>query len=235
MGLSFVIFYYVAYKVTTNNSIIMSLIKSHLLLAQWSPFLLKSSMQQFYPPPIASSGLLLDGSLPAASKRNCFSPSKNAFFLSHHPSNCCSISRHAFTAKCSKKRFLFTLSPVLPSLLSQCRKAPTSPLTSTALFKVRSKLCCWFFFFWKRQRVSEREGMSWGGAERETENLKQTPCCQHRVPCSTRSHNPGIMTWAKIKSQTFNLLSHAGAPCCWIFTLTQTPGTVEQNQSLAIA
>lgn len=49
MGLSYVVFYYVAYKVTTNNSIIVSLAKLHLLLAQWSHSFLNSQFSNFTP------------------------------------------------------------------------------------------------------------------------------------------------------------------------------------------
>ena len=42
------------------------------------------------------------------------------------------------------------------------------------------------------------------GRERERERIfKQAPCW---------SHDPGIMTWAKIKSQSLNWLSHPGTP-----------------------
>ena len=44
------------------------------------------------------------------------------------------------------------------------------------------------------------------GAEGERDSLKQ-----HGAWCKAGYHGPGIMTWAKIKSQTLNWLSHPGA------------------------
>ena len=61
------------------------------------------------------------------------------------------------------------------------------------------------FFFLKLIYLSERECTHKGGAEREErENLKQASRCQSRIT------NHEIMTWAKIKSQTLNQLSHPG-------------------------
>ena len=54
--------------------------------------------------------------------------------------------------------------------------------------------------------------MSRGGAERERENPKQAPCCQHRAQRGAQFHNAGIMTWAEIKSQMLNQLNHPGTP-----------------------
>ena len=43
--------------------------------------------------------------------------------------------------------------------------------------------------------------MSWGEGQRERENLKQAP---HGARRGAQSLDPGITTWAKIKSQTLN-------------------------------
>ena len=70
-----------------------------------------------------------------------------------------------------------------------------------ALKKQESFICIYFFF--------ERENMS-GGAEGEGEKVKQT-LCWARSP-GAPSHDPEIMTWAEIKSQILNWLSHPGTP-----------------------
>ena len=72
-----------------------------------------------------------------------------------------------------------------------------------------------FILFW-RERACERAG-EWGRGWGERENPKQAP---HSAwsQCRPWSHVPGIMTWAKIKTQMLNLLSYSGAPQ-WILIL----------------
>ena len=77
----------------------------------------------------------------------------------------------------------------------------------------------WFFVFWLFlfcfvlfRFVLERERESASKQREQTERLLSRFHTQHRAQCGAQSHNPGIMTWAKIKSQTLNLLSHPGAP-----------------------
>ena len=62
-------------------------------------------------------------------------------------------------------------------------------------------------FFWERVRESVSGGE---GGEGERENLKQASCSA-QSPMQGWSHNPGIMTWAEIKSWVFYQLSHLGA------------------------
>ena len=66
-----------------------------------------------------------------------------------------------------------------------------------------------FFFFFLRKRNS-----TWGRGRREAEgkgdNPKQTPGWA-QSPMEAWSHDPEIMTWAKIKSQTLNWPNHPGA------------------------
>ena len=62
------------------------------------------------------------------------------------------------------------------------------------------------YLFILRERVNEV------GAEREGESPKQFPHCQYRPDAGFELTNREIMTWAKINSQTLNLLSHPGAP-----------------------
>ena len=85
-----------------------------------------------------------------------------------------------------------------------------------------------------RERKNERE------REREREREKilsrcHTQCGAHH---RARSHNPGIRTWAEIKSQTFNQLSHSGAPwhahlmIPFIWSSRQNKSKVKKNQKL---
>ena len=66
-------------------------------------------------------------------------------------------------------------------------------------------------FFRDREHKWER------GIEREGKKLKQAPSSvqtpTHGVDWhGAQSHDPGIMTWAEIKSWTLSQLSHPGAP-----------------------
>ena len=79
------------------------------------------------------------------------------------------------------------------------------------------------YLFWERKGESTGEGQK----ERERENLKQgsTPSAQLRASRRTLggSHNHEIMTWAEIRSQMLNCLSHPGAPrpvCMCVFFLS---------------
>ena len=55
-----------------------------------------------------------------------------------------------------------------------------------------------------------RESASGGGAEGEGEGEKLSD--EHRAWGRAQFHNPEIMTWAEIKSQKPNQLSHPGTP-----------------------
>ena len=68
-----------------------------------------------------------------------------------------------------------------------------------------------FFSFLIYLPIVERQRESTYGRRgrwRET----QADCAECRTQHETRSHNLEIMTWAEIKSQTLNWLSHLGAP-----------------------
>ena len=55
-----------------------------------------------------------------------------------------------------------------------------------------------FIYFWERQTVWAEEGQR----ERETENPKQAPCCQHRAWCGVQTHEPQTMrSWPEPKSR----------------------------------
>ena len=63
--------------------------------------------------------------------------------------------------------------------------------------------------------VFEREKeRAWAeeGAEEEGESIPSRLQTKLRAQCRAQSHDPEIMTWAKIKSWMFNWLSHPGAP-----------------------
>ena len=85
-------------------------------------------------------------------------------------------------------------------------------ISRTFLFKLQVET----FFYSYRQLLSPlfyyflggREVMEW---ERERENLKQAPSIV-QSPIWAWSHNPEVVTWAEIKSQTLNQLNHSGAP-----------------------
>ena len=61
-----------------------------------------------------------------------------------------------------------------------------------------------YFVSYLRERQKEGEG--------ERERILSRLHAQGRVQCGAWSHNPGIMTWAEIKSRTLSWLSHSGAP-----------------------
>ena len=76
------------------------------------------------------------------------------------------------------------------------------------------KLTCFYFYFLflEREYVQVRE-MGKGRErerERERERISSRLHTQHGAQCRAQSHNPGIMTWADIKSRTVN--HHPGAP-----------------------
>ena len=73
------------------------------------------------------------------------------------------------------------------------------------------------YLFWERGREEERgretEHTSRGGAEREGERIPNRLCVVSAEPYEGFDlTNHEIMTWAEIKSQTLNQLSHPGAP-----------------------
>ena len=71
-----------------------------------------------------------------------------------------------------------------------------------------------YLFIWERE--NERAWV--GGRDRGTSRLPTEYWAQH----GAWSHNPEIMTWAEIKSQMLNQLSHPGAPIITIL-LTMFP------------
>ena len=79
-------------------------------------------------------------------------------------------------------------------------------------FMVPSILSIKFVFvFRERERARARDSMcKWLGRDRERgrERILSRIWAWH----GAWSHNPEIMTWAEIKSQTLNWLSHPGAP-----------------------
>ena len=72
------------------------------------------------------------------------------------------------------------------------------------------------FFSFKRERVSarvpERETETETETETEWERQSKAGHTLHRVGCRARSHIPGTMIWAEIKSWTLNRLNHPNAP-----------------------
>ena len=62
------------------------------------------------------------------------------------------------------------------------------------------------FINFLRERVQGRRGGAEGKGKRE--RILSRFHTQHRPQGGPRSHNPEIMTYAKIKSQTLNQLSH---------------------------
>ena len=66
------------------------------------------------------------------------------------------------------------------------------------------------FYFYLRDRERDRE-REWGrGAEGETERILSRSHAQCRGWCGAWSHDPGIITWAEIKSWMLNWLTHPG-------------------------
>ena len=54
--------------------------------------------------------------------------------------------------------------------------------------------------------------MSGGEEQRERERILSMLHAQCWAQPGAQSHDPGIMTWAEIKTQTFNQLIHPGTP-----------------------
>ena len=75
---------------------------------------------------------------------------------------------------------------------------PSSVFLKEPMLHVR-----WDFFL--RERVSRGER---GQSERISSRLH----AGQGARCGTQSHDPEIVTWAKIKSQRLNQLSHPGTP-----------------------
>ena len=66
------------------------------------------------------------------------------------------------------------------------------------------------YLFWKEKLCEWRQAQK----REERENPKESVCHQWH---SAGPHYPEIMTWAKIKNETLNWLSHPGAPGrCWL-------------------
>ena len=57
--------------------------------------------------------------------------------------------------------------------------------------------------------------------EREGGRVLSRLHTQHGAQCRTRPHDPEIMTWAEIKSQTLNWLNHPDTPQDLIFNVGQ--------------
>ena len=73
------------------------------------------------------------------------------------------------------------------------------------------------FFFFLRERESESEHKEGRETEGGKQRIPSRLHAQHRVQCGARSHDPGIMTRAKIKSRMLKWLNHPGIPdiCFW--------------------
>ena len=96
-----------------------------------------------------------------------------------------------------------------------------------------------FYLFWGRERDREREGEreSGGGAEREGERIPSRLRTVSAEPddLGLDPMNLELMTWAKIKSQMLNQVSHPGAPgltyssswlhCLWTRSLLCAPNS----------
>ena len=73
-----------------------------------------------------------------------------------------------------------------------------------------------FFFFLERECAIWGDG--WGERERERQRQRQRQRIrsrlhtQHRAWCRAQSHDPGIMTWVKIKSWMLNRQGHPSTP-----------------------
>ena len=65
-----------------------------------------------------------------------------------------------------------------------------------------------YLFIFERERES---ALKWEERHRERESSSWLPA-EHRGWLGPQSQNPEIRTWAKIKSQTLNWMSHPGAP-----------------------
>ena len=122
-----------------------------------------------------------------------------------------SVSYLKFMPQTQKKSWAFPVLSFSPSPSSQLGKAyDRIPWNCIIVFN-----CGYFILFYLRERERERESMhahTWKRRGRtERENPKQTPY-QHRAPHRAQTHKPEIMTWAEIKSQTPNRLSHSGIP-----------------------
>ena len=72
------------------------------------------------------------------------------------------------------------------------------------------------FVFLRERKITHEQGRRIGGAGRERERVSEWILtrlhAQHRVQLPSWSHDPGIMTWAEIKSLMLNQLSHPDAP-----------------------
>ena len=74
------------------------------------------------------------------------------------------------------------------------------------------------YLFWERERehAQAREG------QRERDRISSSLHTKHRARHGARSHDPGIMTWAEIKSRALNQLSHPGTHISSVFILLFT-------------
>ena len=68
------------------------------------------------------------------------------------------------------------------------------------------------YLFWERATESTCAQVGEGYREGERENLNQALHCQHRAWLRAWIRNCEIMTWAEIRSQMLNPLSHPGTP-----------------------
>ena len=67
-------------------------------------------------------------------------------------------------------------------------------------------------FFFPREGGRESWGRKgvWRGGGNRRERILSRLHAHHGARCRAQSHNPEIMTWAKVKSWTLNQLSHSG-------------------------
>ena len=71
-------------------------------------------------------------------------------------------------------------------------------------------LLMFIYLFWEKKKE-----IAWVGEKGQGRERERIPGRLHAQPgawCGAESHDPGIMTWAKIKSPKLNRLSHPGTP-----------------------
>ena len=124
------------------------------------------------------------------------------------------VVRWSFTAGCLTWPFQLLHNLIIvhfsPPLLTVLTEDYASVFWVCTFFVLSCSIWNWSFwtlFFFEREYGWSGRGQKEG--VRET--LKQAHA-QHGAWLGARSHNPGITTWAEIKSWTLNWRSHPGAP-----------------------